>query len=70
MIEKRKEQIKIIDGAIEQCRELIKGNPVYLRGLHNFVIRKGKVTDEDLNNRIENLMIERERLMTNLKPCK
>lgn len=54
-----KNKIVIINGAIEQCKRLINNETIELRGLHTIQITRGKLTDNDLLDRIERLKVER-----------
>lgn len=54
-----KNKVSVIDGAIEQCKKLMKNEEIHLNGLHNLKITRGKLSDIDLQNRINELNSER-----------
>lgn len=61
-----KNKVSIIDGAIEQCKKLMKNEEIYLNGLHKLTITRGKSTDNDLQNRINELNNERFNLIVRI----
>lgn len=50
---------EIIDGAIDQLKRMKAGETINLKGLHNISITRGKMTDDDIDNRILELEDER-----------
>ena len=57
-----KNKVDIINGAIDQCKRLMKNETIVLNGLHTLNITRGELTDSDLQNRINELVRERSNL--------
>jgi len=55
-------KIDVINGAIDQCKRLMNNETIILNGLHTLKISRGKLTDVDLQNRINELQVEKSNL--------
>lgn len=61
-----KNKVDVINGAIDQCYKLINNEEIKLNGLWKMTITKGKITDEDLLNRINELQKEKNNLLVRI----
>lgn len=57
-----KNKVDTINGAIDQCKRLMKNETIKLNGLHTLHITRGELTDSDLQNRINELQLEKSNL--------
>lgn len=57
-----KNKVSTINGAIDQCKRLMKNETIVLNGLHTFHITRGELTNGDLQNRINELQRESAKL--------
>ena len=62
-----KNKVEIINGAIDQCERLINNETIKLNGLHQMNLTRGKMTDSDLLNRIDELFIEKQNLLIRIQ---
>lgn len=51
-------KIGIINGAIGQLRRMKNGETIEVNGLHKIKISRGKLTNQQINDRISDLMVE------------
>lgn len=58
-----KNKVDIINGAIDQCKRLINNETIELNGLHKLKITRGNVSDTSLQNRINELQVEKQELL-------
>ena len=52
-------KIEIINGAIKQCNILKQGGTIKLDGINKINVTRGKITDDDFDERIKQLMLEK-----------
>lgn len=62
-----KNKVDVIDGAISHCKKLMNNEPINLNGLHKFTITKGSATNAQLQQRINDLIAERQALIVRLE---
>lgn len=62
-----KNKVGVIDGAISHCKKLMNNEPIHLNGLHKFTITKGSATNAQLQQKINDLVAERQALIVRLE---
>lgn len=58
-----KNKVDIINGAIDQCKRLMNNETIELNGLHKLKVTRGNVSDTDIQNRINELQVEKQGLL-------
>ena len=54
-----KNKVDVINGAIDQCKRLMNNEVITLNGLYTLNISRGDLTNQDLQNRINELQREK-----------
>ncbi len=58
-----KNKVDIINGAINQCKRLMNNETIELNGLHKLKVTRGNVSDVSIQNRINELQLEKQELL-------
>lgn len=69
-VSKIEDEINTIDGTIQLCNTLKRGETVELNGLHKFNVTRGNFSDSQFNEIIQKLELERKDLWLKLSIIK
>jgi hypothetical protein len=58
-----KNKVDIINGAIDQCKRLMNNETIELNGIHKIKLTRGNVSDVSIQDRINELQVEKQELL-------
>lgn len=61
-----KNKVDIINRAIDQCKRLMNNETIELNGLHKIKITRGNLSDTSIQNRINELQVEKQELLVRI----